>query len=75
MPVDTDQEAIITAIDRRSDANDNVNLEPLVERSHRVVPLRNVTADKEYDSEEHRRFIREDICGKSIMPLRWKVCQ
>ncbi len=70
--VDTDQQAIIAAIDRRSDANDNVDFEPLVERSCRIVPLNNVTADKGYDSEEHHRFVREDIGGKSIIPLRWE---
>jgi hypothetical protein len=41
--VDTDQQAIIAAIDRRSDANDNVNFELLVERNRGVVPLNNVT--------------------------------
>ncbi|MGI0141313.1 MAG: IS5 family transposase [Candidatus Micrarchaeales archaeon] len=70
--VDTDQQAIIAAKDRRSDANDNVDFEPLVERSHKVVPLRHVTADKGYDSEEHHRFVREDIGGKSVIPLRWE---
>lgn len=70
--VDTDQQAIISVKDRRSDANDNVDFEQLVERSHSIVPLRHVTADKGYDSEEHHRFVREDIGAKSIIPLRWE---
>lgn len=70
--VDTDQQAIIAARDRRSDANDNVDFEPLVERSHRIVPLKDVTADKGYDSEEHHRFVREDMGERSIIPLRWE---
>ena len=70
--VDTDQQAIIAAKDRRSDANDNVDFEQLVERSRQIVRLRHVTADKGYDSEEHHRFVREDMGGKSIIPLRWE---
>ncbi len=70
--VDTDQQAIIAAIDRRSDANDNVDFESLVERSSRIVPLNDVTADKGYDSEEHHRFVREEKGGRSIIPLRWE---
>jgi hypothetical protein len=70
--VDTDQQAIIAVKDRRSDANDNVNFESLVEGSHGVVSLKYVTTDKGYDSEEHHRFVREDIGGKSIIPLRWE---
>ena len=27
---------------------------------------------KGYDSEEHHRFVREDIGGRSIIPLRWE---
>ncbi len=70
--VDTDQQVIIAAKDRRSGADDNVDFESLVERSRKVVPLKDVTADKGYDSEEHHRFVREDIGGISIIPLRWE---
>jgi hypothetical protein len=49
--IDTDQQAIIAAIDKCSDANNNVDFEPLVEMSRRNVPLNYVTADKGYDSE------------------------
>lgn len=70
--VDTTQQVILAAKDRRSDANDNVDFEPLVERSRKIVLLRHVTADKGYDSEEHHRFVREDIGAKSVIPLRWE---
>ncbi|MEM3787003.1 MAG: transposase [Candidatus Micrarchaeaceae archaeon] len=65
--VDTDQQAIIVAKDRRSDAHDNIDFKPLVERSNEIVDLRHVAADKGYDSEENHRFVREDIGSKSII--------
>ena len=56
LAVDTDQQAIIAAKDRRSDAHDNVDFKPLVKKSGRIVPLKHVVADKGYDSEENHRF-------------------
>ena len=70
--VDTTQQAIIAAKDRRSDAHDNVDFKPLVERSKEIVDLMHVVADKGYDSEENHRFVREDIGAKSIIPPKWE---
>jgi hypothetical protein len=72
LSVDTDQQAIIAAKDRRSDAHDNIDFKPLVRKSRRVVRLKHVTADKGYDSEENHRFVREDIGAKSVIPLKWE---
>lgn len=70
--VDTTQQAIIVAKDRRSDAHDNVDFKLLVKRSSDIVDLRHVVADKGYDSEENHRFVREDIGAKSIIPPKWE---
>jgi hypothetical protein len=72
LSVDTDQQAIIAAKDRRSDAHDNIDFKPLVRKSRKVVRLKHVTADKGYDSEENHRFVREDIGAKSVIPLKWE---
>jgi Transposase DDE domain len=70
--VDTDQQAIMVAKDRRSGAHDTKDYKHLVKKSREIVPLNDVTADKGYDSEENHKFTREDVGAKSVIPPRWE---
>ncbi len=68
--VDTNNPAIIASVTRQVPRHDTIDFKPLVEASSELVEIRNVTADKGYDSEANHEFVREVIGGKSIIPLR-----
>lgn len=70
LSVDTDNQAVITSINRQSRRHDNIYFIPLVEKSRNIVELGNVTADKGYDAEKNHEYVRETAGGMSIIPLR-----
>jgi len=68
--VDTDNQAIVSAINSISWHHDNVYFEPLARKSKAIVDLNNVTADMGYDSELNHVLVREELGGNSIIPIR-----
>ena len=68
--IDTDNQAIITSINRQGRRHDNIYFKPLVSKVSEVVKIRNVTADMGYDAESNHEFVREQFGGISIIPLR-----
>ena len=58
--------------------NDCANLSALVAEAHQLIPIGCVLADAEFDSERNRKFCREKLKAKSIIPAKrgkktWKI--
>lgn len=73
--VDTDRQLVISSLnmDKKGPGNDAPDFIPVVSACKGIVRLRNVTADKGYDSEANHRFVREAAGGVSIIPIRRPV--
>ncbi len=73
LSIDTGAKAIIVSDSRRSCINDNKTFIPMLEETLHEVDVRNVTADKGYDSEVNHKFAHRNAGVNFIIPLRYEV--
>ncbi|MGA2799971.1 MAG: IS5 family transposase [Candidatus Micrarchaeaceae archaeon] len=68
--VDTDKQAVICSIGRKSHVNDNKLFRPIARKTRAITKIGNLTADKGFDSEENNRYGNEDLGANTIIPPR-----
>ena len=67
------QQIICTIKIRRAPTrHDNIDFKPIITRIAEILPLSVVTADKGYDSEDNRLFVREGLHAFSVIPARYE---
>ncbi len=71
--VDTDKQAVICSIGRKSNVNDNRVFKPIAKKTRGIIKIGNLTADKGFDSEENHRYANEELGANTIIPLRNNV--
>lgn len=70
MSVDTDKQAVICSISRKSYVNDNKLFKPIAKKTRNLTKIINLTADKGFDSEENHQYANEELGANTIIPLR-----
>lgn len=79
LSVDTDKQAVICSIGRKSNVSDNRIFKPIAKKTRKVTKIKNLTADKGFDSEENHRYANEELGAYAIIPPRkssyllWKM--
>jgi len=68
--VDVPRRSVVAQLAKWGPTNDSATLRPLVTAAVPVVPIRQVLADAEFDSERNHRHIREVLGATSIIPAK-----
>ena len=68
---DTNKQMICHIKIRHSYAHDNIDFIPILSSIQNALPISLVVADKGYDDEKNRRFVRESLLGDSIILARF----
>lgn len=68
--VDLPRRMILAQLAKPGPTNDCATLRPLLEQARRLVPIRCVLADAEFDSERNHTFIRQVVGATSIIPAK-----
>lgn len=68
--VDVPRRSVVAQLAKWGPTNDSATLRPLVDAATSVVPIRQVLADAEFDSERNHRHIREVVGATSVIPAK-----
>ncbi len=76
--VDVPRRTVVAQVAKWGPTNDSATLRPLVDAAVPVVPILQVLADAEFDSERNHRHIREVIGAASVIPAKrgkatWRI--
>jgi hypothetical protein len=76
--VEVERRLILSQVARRGPYNDCAKLRPLLKNARRLLRIRLVVADAEFDSERNHRYIRQTVRAMSVIPAKrgkrtWKI--